>query len=88
MGNVGTGQARNITIITTENNKLIGPTHNRMPVILHEKDEDVWLDPELQDVDKLKELLKPYPSEEMKMYEVSTIVNSPENESPDCIKPI
>ena len=59
-----------------------------MPVILHEKDEGVWLDPDLKDLNKLKALLVPYPSEEMEMYEVSTIVNSPKNESPDCIKPL
>lgn len=84
----GPDKLETFTIITTENNELIEPIHNRMPVILHEKYEAVWLDPELRDVDKLKELLKPYPSDEMEMYEVSTIVNSPKNESPDCIKPI
>lgn len=76
------------TIITTENNELIEPIHNRMPVILHEKDEAIWLDPELHDVDKLKELLKPYPSGEMEMYEVSTDVNSPRNEDPSFIEPL
>lgn len=84
----GPDNLETFTIITTENNELIEPIHTRMPVILHEKDEAVWLDPELHDADKLKELLKPYPSEEMEMYEVSTFVNSPKNESPDCIKPI
>lgn len=76
------------TIITTDNNDLIKPIHNRMPVILHQKDEGTWLDPELRDPDRLLPLLKPYPSEEMEMYEVSTIVNSPKNDIADCIKPI
>lgn len=75
------------TIITTDNNELIRPIHNRMPVILHQKDEAVWLDPELRDPEKLLTLLKPYPSDEMEMYEVSTIVNSPKNDVPECIKP-
>jgi putative SOS response-associated peptidase YedK len=75
------------TIITTDNNELIKPLHNRMPVILHQRDEAVWLDPELRDPGKLLPLLKPYPSDEMDMYEVSTIVNSPKNDVPDCIKP-
>ncbi len=83
----GPDKLETFTIITTENNELIEPIHTRMPVILHEKDEAVWLDPELRNVDQLKELLKPYPSNEMEMYEVSTIVNSPKNESPDCMKP-
>lgn len=76
------------TIITTDNNELMAPIHNRMPVILHEKDEAVWLDPELKDPTKLLPLLKPYPSEEMELYEVSTAVNSPKNDVPECVSPI
>ena len=76
------------TIITTDNNELMAPIHNRMPVILHEKDEGAWLDPELKDPEKLLPLLKPYPSEEMVLYEVSTVVNSPKNDVPECINQI
>lgn len=76
------------TIITTENNELMEPIHNRMPVILHEQNEGAWLDPELTDPAKLLPLLKPYPSEEMECYEISTFVNSPKNESAECIKPL
>ena len=76
------------TIITTTANKLMEPIHDRMPVILHEKDEGVWLDPQLGDTDKLSTLLKPYPSGEMEAYKVSTIVNSPKNEIPKCIEPV
>jgi putative SOS response-associated peptidase YedK len=76
------------TIITTDNNDMIKPIHNKMPVILHEKDEGLWLDPELKDPLKLLPLLKPYPSDEMEMYEVSTVVNSPKNDVQECIKPL
>ncbi len=76
------------TIITSGNNELIAPVHNRMPVILHPKDEAAWLDPEIKNPAELLPLLKPYPAGEMEMYEVSTIVNSPENDGPDCTKPV
>lgn len=76
------------TIITTENNEMMAPIHNRMPVILHEQDEGAWLDPELRDPAKLLPLLTPYPSIEMECYEISTFVNSPKNESAECIKPL
>ena len=76
------------TIITTNANELMKPIHDRMPVILHEKDEGMWLDPQLNDTEKLSTLLKPYPSNEMEAYKVSTFVNSPKNESPKCIEPI
>ncbi len=76
------------TIITTSANEIMKPIHDRMPVILHEKDEGMWIDPQLSDKDKLSTLLKPYPSDEMEAYKVSTIVNSPKNESPKCIEPV
>ncbi|MFA9457447.1 SOS response-associated peptidase [Halalkalibacter sp. AB-rgal2] len=73
------------TIITTEPNKRISDIHDRMPVILHRRDWDSWLD-KTTHVTTLKKLLRSYPSEEMDAYEVSTIVNSPKNESVDCIQ--
>lgn len=76
------------TIITTRANELMERIHDRMPVILNEKDEAKWLDPEFKDTDKLSSLLQPYPSEQMVAYKVSTIVNSPQNDTPACIKPV
>ena len=43
--------------------------------------------PVLVDANALTSLLMPYPSEEMEAYEVSTVVNSPRNDTPDCIAP-
>ena len=76
------------TIITTMANDLMKPIHDRMPVILQRKDESKWLDPELIGLDKLISLLNPYPSDLMEAYEVSTLVNSPKNDSPNCIIPL
>jgi putative SOS response-associated peptidase YedK len=75
------------TIITTEANELLRPIHDRMPVILRPRDEDKWLDPDLKNVDHLIPLLLPYPSDMMEGYEVSTLVNSPKNDVPECIMP-
>ena len=33
-------------------------------------------------------LLKQFPAEEMKMVPVSTLVNSPRNEKPECVEPM
>lgn len=76
------------TIITTAANGLVKPLHDRMPVIVPKKLHQLWLDPEHQDLDELTSLLAPYPSEQMEAYEVSPLVNSPKNNSPECIKPI
>jgi putative SOS response-associated peptidase YedK len=78
---------RSCTIITTDSNTLIQPIHDRMPVILPRDAEAAWLDPVFEDTGALLELLVPYPSEEMTAYEVSKLVNSPRNESPEVIVP-
>lgn len=75
------------TIITTGANELLGAVHDRMPVIIPQEKEDLWLNPEEQDQDILLELLKPYPAGEMEMHEVSAKVNYPAYNSPDAIKP-
>ncbi|MEW6601761.1 MAG: SOS response-associated peptidase, partial [Nitrospirota bacterium] len=74
------------SIITTSANKLLGPVHDRMPVIIARKDEDIWIDPSTKDKDKLLSLLRPYDPEEMDYYRVPSLVNSPSHNAPDCIR--
>ncbi|MEM4992167.1 SOS response-associated peptidase [Priestia sp. SB1] len=76
------------TIITTKPNKITEEVHDRMPVILKEDAYDLWLDPQMEDTEYLKSLLVPYPAEQMKMYPVSTIVNSPKNDVEECLAPL
>ena len=73
------------TILTTEANELLRPIHDRMPVILDRKDYDLWLDPAVQKIEPLQHMLRPYQSEAMISYPVSTVVNNPTNNSPECI---
>jgi putative SOS response-associated peptidase YedK len=73
------------TIVTTEANELMRPLHDRMPVILSEEQYDRWLDPKNENVAELESLLRPYPPNEMTAFPISTLVNSPRNESPECI---
>ncbi|MGE5315351.1 MAG: SOS response-associated peptidase [Acidobacteriota bacterium] len=75
-------------VITTDANELMAGIHNRMPVILAEQDFDAWLDPQNNDTGSLKALLRPFPSELMKAYPVSTYVNSSRNEGEECMKPV
>ena len=75
-------------IITTEPNEVIAPIHNRMPVILLPEDYDRWLTPGEVPAGELDPLLKPYPSEEMEIYPVSTVVNNPRNDHAACIRPL
>jgi len=81
------GALRTCTIITTEPNELMSTLHNRMPVILHPNDYDQWLDPAPQTPEKLLHLIKPFPADSMSAYPVSTLVNAPVNDRPECVVP-
>jgi putative SOS response-associated peptidase YedK len=73
-------------ILTTTPNELLKPIHDRMPVILAEEDYNNWLDPSEKNPGAYQSLLKPFPAELMQAYPVSTFVNSPKNNSPQCIQ--
>jgi putative SOS response-associated peptidase YedK len=75
------------TIITTDANALMRPLHDRMPVILPFDKQDLWLDPAVQEVERLTPLLVPFDSQAMKSVPVSTLVNNPRNELAECIAP-
>jgi putative SOS response-associated peptidase YedK len=81
-----TGAIDAFTIITTQANDLLKPIHDRMPVIIPADREAGWLDPHLDPADALQ-MLTPFPSDQMTAYPVSTLVNSPRNDHPDCIEP-
>jgi putative SOS response-associated peptidase YedK len=74
------------TIITTDANESLKPVHDRMPVIAPPDKYDLWLDPDVQEKEKLLPMLKPYPDEELELFDVSTRVNSPKNDSAENIE--
>lgn len=72
-------------IVTTAASDLMREIHERMPVILADRDaQRVWLDPAAP-VEELKGIMRPY-SGEMIAYPVSTLVNSPNFDSPECAR--
>ena len=73
------------TVLTTEAVPSIREIHPRMPVILPASAHDRWLDPKAAAEDLLP-LLRPY-GEGIEAYPVSTRVNSPRNDLPECIEP-
>ncbi|MBM6617859.1 SOS response-associated peptidase [Bacillus suaedaesalsae] len=76
------------SVITTTPNEVVADIHDRMPVILQREDEKNWLNPAISDTDYLNQLLQPFPAEFMEAYEVSSLVNSPRNNSPHLIQKI
>ena len=80
-------QLKTFTIITTTPNAMMGRIHNRMPVMLSQEDEELWLTKEPLPDSELKRIFKPYPARLMDAYEVSKEVNNPRNENQGLIKP-
>lgn len=75
------------TVITTAASEACASYHHRMPVILDEQSASAWLAPESPQRDIL-DLLQPYNGDDLEMYEVSRLVNSPANDTPECIERI
>jgi putative SOS response-associated peptidase YedK len=73
---------RTFCILTCPANELIAPIHDRMPVILPPPAYERWLSPLEPDP---HDLLIPYPADLMKMWPVSSRINSPKNDTPDLI---
>ena len=85
----GDKEVYSFTIITTEPNALLRPIHNRMPVIYDREMGRQWLEESFGGQPMiLTAVLRPLPSELMEAHEVSTLVNSPENDTAECIQPV
>ena len=74
-------------VITTEASPFAAQYHHRMPVILTLDQAEEWLD-ESTRTRRAVELMSPYGEPDLECYEVSRYVNSPANDSPDCILPV
>ena len=75
------------SIITTEANELMSQIHSRMPVILHSRDWERWLDRTPTDQPPI-DLLRPYESEEMTMYPCNTAVGNVRNNGPEMLNAV
>lgn len=84
----GGDEINSCTIITTQANGLLLPIHDRMPVIVRREEEALWLDADREDRESFDPVLLPYSAEEMEAFEVAPYVNSPANNSPECINPV
>ena len=72
-------------IVTCPPNDVMAPIHDRMPVILPPAARERWLDPHATE-DELRAILAPLPSADLEAYPVSTLVNSPRNDAPECVQ--
>ena len=82
------GEHPTFVIITTEPNRLVAGLHDRMPAILQREKEEAWLRPGPVGVGELLGFFAPYPAGEMEAFPVSAMVNNPESDGPDLIRPL
>jgi putative SOS response-associated peptidase YedK len=78
---------RSFSILTTSANRFMSDIHNRMPVILDNASLDDWLSPEIHERKELQQLMRPCPDECLSAVEVSPLVNSPKNNTPEVLEP-
>jgi putative SOS response-associated peptidase YedK len=77
---------QSFTIITTDPNELTAPVHDRMPVILAERDYDRWLSRAEDDPAHLPiDLLRPYPADEMEAHKAHQDIGNVRNNSVELL---
>lgn len=82
------GVIRSCSIVTTEPNDLIRPVHDRMPVMLTEESERMWLDGSVSNPETLLGVLTPFPAGSMKATKVGNAVNFVANKGAECAAPV
>lgn len=73
------------TILTCAANPTLATIHDRMPVILSDRDADDWMNPRVKAPLSLKPLLIPLPEALLVIQPVSPLVNSVKNEGPELL---
>ena len=80
-------EVRTCCIVTTLPNDLIALIHDRMPVMLSQDAQSMWLERAATSAD-LRELLVPYPAGDMEAYEIPPMINNWRNDTPAVIEPV
>lgn len=81
------GELATAAILTTGPNKLIERLHHRMPVIVDLEDVQAWLAADAS-LDEILPLLTPTRDDALRVWPVSTAVNSVRNDGPHLLEPI
>lgn len=74
------------TILTTDASPDLAPIHHRMPLALEPEEAEIWVD-DGASRGNLQNLIRLAASGRFEAYPVSTYVNRPANEGPECVAP-
>ncbi len=82
----GGEEIRSFSILTKSAVSPISEIHHRMPIVLNYEEAETWLGPTSQGKE-IRNLIKSFKGSKIASYEVSTLVNNPRNDFPECIEP-
>lgn len=74
-------------ILTTGPSEIMRDVHDRLPVIVSQKDESQWIKDSL-DEHEIARFFAPNEEVGLKRDRISTLVNSPKNDSPEILTPV
>ncbi len=75
-------------IMTTRPNELMAKIHRRMPAIVDDDEARRWLAAGAMPAEELARLTEPHPADDMEAVSVSSLVNNPRNDVPECLEPV
>jgi putative SOS response-associated peptidase YedK len=76
------------TVLTCAPNEVMAELHDRMPVILAQRDWPAWLGETAASDDQLLALLKPCPDDALKIWAVGKAVGDVKNTGPQLTMPV
>ncbi len=72
-------------LFTTKPNELMSTIHDRMPAIVTEEQGKRWLQPGPISPEEFGQATASYPADKMEARPISTLINSPKNDRPECL---
>lgn len=76
------------SIVTTNSGAESDSTPSRLPVIVHQEDEADWLNPEIDDINVLYRIMRPYDLDKLLAIKVGDDINSTKIDMPRLIEKI
>ena len=74
--------------MTAGPNSLVADLRDRMPVIVPREKYDLWLDPDVNDFEPIRDILKPYDANLMRRYPVSMKLNNSRIDDAESASPV
>lgn len=76
-----------MSVVTTSPGRYMAKFHDRSPLILEGENAIAWLHPSIS-AEAIRVFLKPYDSEDLEAYRVSTVASQARNKTEEVVRPI